>query len=302
MSTRPVLAAIAAAAVAVTVGQLTGCANDSPEPSAQDAAGTALRDAADDADRLSTASGYPFATSLANQLRVTNPEQEYEAMASPAQVPARTAIGVYTTASTVWLSKRVPGGLVVELRRVRRGPARGTYGPALITPSGLAAGDFVTPIDETWTIVNGPIARIARDPNVSANSPASLRVDGTGKPGRVPSVVYQVAESLGSRAAGTVLTVNLVARAHRLSRHLAVETKLEYRDGSYEFFLAAPQRREGGAGGIPKGSYDTWLPLESRAVASKPLVRATVYAVDTGVTPLRGSAWIDDLTLAVSKH
>jgi hypothetical protein len=296
----PTLAAVGTVAAALVAFGFGGC-DDKSSATATDEATGAVRQAADDADRLSTASGYPFATSLANQLHLRTPEQEYEALSSPAQVPSQESIGVYATASTLWLSKRVPGGLVVQLRRVKRGPARGTYGPTVVTPSGLADGDFVTPIKESWTTSVGPSARVTRDSAVSASTPASLRIDGTGRRGRVPTLVYQVVQNLASRAAGTVYTVNLVARARNLSRPLAVETKLDYRDGSYEFFVAAPQGKQGIVGGVPKGRVDVWLPLESRAVARKDVAQVTVYAADAGVAPLRGSAWIDDITLAVSR-
>jgi hypothetical protein len=202
----------------------------------------------------------------------------------------------------LWLNTRVRGGLVVQLRRVNRGPARGTYGPTAITPSGLADGDFTIPINETWTIQTGQIARIARDPKVAASTPASLRVDGTGRRGRVPTLVSQTIYPLASRAVGTVYTVDLVARSHDLSRRLLVETKLNYHDGSYEFVLAVPQSPEDAPGGIPAGSSRGWIPLESRAIAHEPVTGLMVYAIDTGVIPLRGSAWIDDITLAVSKQ
>lgn len=297
------LVAIQAIAAALMASGVGGCGNDPADPNSTEAANTALLGAANMADRLSTAGGYPFSTSLANQLHVSDPERVYEPLSSAAQVTSGAAsIGVYATASTLWLNKRAPRGLLIQLRRVKRGPARGTYGPTLIAPSGLADGDFVTPINETWTIHTGRLARVTRDANVSANTPASLRVDGTGRRGNVPTLVYQAVEPLASRSQGTVYTVDLVARTRNLSRPLAVETKLTYRDGSYEFFLAAPQRQQGAGVGIPKGSSSHWLPLESRAVARKRVTGLTVYAVDTGVTPLRGTAWIDDVTLTVAKR
>jgi hypothetical protein len=58
-----------------------------------------------------------------------------------------------------------------------------------------------------------------------------------------------------------------------------------------------------GAGSrIPKGSSDVWLALESEAVARRHLSKMTVYAVDTGVIPLRGTAWIDDVTPVLTKR
>jgi hypothetical protein len=209
---------------------------------------------------------------------------------------------VYTTASTLWLSTRASGGVVVQLRRVNRGPARGTYGPTAITPSALANGDFSTPTKETWIVQEGAGARIARDSKVSATTAASLRVDGTGRRGQLPTLVYQVVRPLASRAAGTVYTVDLVARSDKLSRPLWAGTKLDYRDGSYDFFVAAPQSARRVGHGVPQGSAGHWLALESRAVARKRVIRLTIYAVDTGVTGLRGTAWIDDVTLTVAKR
>jgi hypothetical protein len=112
--------------------------------------------------------------------------------------------------------------------------------------------------------------------------------------------VYQVVRDLSSRRKGTAYTIDLVVRSHGLSRSVSVETKLDYRDGSYEFFVARPQGPQSAAG-IPAGSSRGWVPLEGRAVAHKPVTRLTIYAVDTGLIPLRGSAWIDDVTLAVAR-
>ena len=57
---------------------------------------------------------------------------------------------------------------------------------------------------------------------------------------------------------------------------------------------AAPAHEQSAGAGIPKGASSQWIPLEIRAVARKRVRRLTVYAVDTGLIPLRGTAWIDD--------
>jgi hypothetical protein len=296
---RACLVVIGATAAALAASAVTGCGNH-VRASSTEAADTTLLRAAKIADRLSTAGGYPFSTSLATQLHLSDPARVYEPLSSPAQVAARGSIGVYATASTLWLNKRAAGGLVIQLRRVLRGADRGTYGPSAITPSGLADGDFVTPLNETWTIQAGRLAQVARDPHVSAQTPGSLRVDGTGRRGRVPTLVYQEVATLASRAPGTIYTVDLVARSRSLSRRLSVETKIDYRDGSHEFFVATPQGAQSAAG-VPPGSSRGWIPLESRAIAHKRVAALTIYAVDTGVLPLRGSAWIDDVTLAIAR-
>jgi hypothetical protein len=294
------LVAIGAIAAALVTSAIAGCGReDQAKPSG--AAVTTLLQVAKMADRLSTSSGYPFSTSLANQLHLSDPATVYEPLPSPARVPSAASVGVYATASTLWLSKRVPGGLVMQLRRVKRGPARGTYGPRAITPSGLANGDFATPLDETWSIQRGPIARVTRDPTVSRATPASLRIHGTGRRSSIPTLVFQTVEPLASRAVGTAYTVDFVARTNNLSRPLSVESKLDYRDGSYEFFVATPRSKLSAGGGIPKGTSRDWLALEIQAVAQKRVSRLTVYAADTGVIPLRGTAWIDDVTLVVTK-
>jgi hypothetical protein len=294
---------VAAAMICAAVAGLgiAGCGTDHSRSDSSESAGAELRHAADIADHLSTAAGYPFATSLANELHLSDPKTVYEPLTSPAQTASKGAIGVYTTGTTLWLSKRGPGNLVTQLRRVNGGPARGTYGPEAATPSGLVNGDFATPLSETWSIQPGRIARVTRDPHVFSRTPASLRVDGRGGRNRVPSLVFQTPERLVSHAAGTVYTVDLLARTMRLSRPLSVETKLDYRDGTYEFFFATPQGPSQPAGGVPAGTSRGWIPLESRAVAKKPVQRLTFYAVDTGSAPLKGSAWIDDVTLAVTK-
>jgi hypothetical protein len=291
---------IGAIAVALAMCGVAGCGGDR-RPHSVESAGADLRSAADIADHLSTGGRYPFSTSLANELHASDPSTVYEPLVFPAQIPSGSAIGVYATASTVWLSKRGPAGLVIELRRVSRGAAKGTYGPAAITPSAIVNGDFATPVSETWSIQAAGIAQVRRDSHVFAKTSASLRVDGTGRPGRRPTIVYQIPPGLASRAAGSVYTVDLLARSRRLSRPLSVETKIEYGDGSYDFFLARPQGGKGSQAGIPAGSSDGWIPLESRAVARKRVTRLIFYAVDTGLAPLRGSAWIDDVTLGIAK-
>jgi hypothetical protein len=259
-----------------------------------------LEHAATIAQRFATSAGFPFSGTLANELHLSDLSTPYESLASPGEIPPAGSIGVYATASTLWLTTRGTTGTIVELRRVILGQARGTYGPTTVTPSPVINGDFTTPISDTWTIQKGGIATARRDSSVSNSPPASLRIKGTGSASRVATTVYQTVSQLTSHAKGTTYTIDFLARSDALSRPLLVDAKLVYTDGSYQFFVAMP-RSQSGAAGIPAGSSQGWVPLETQAIARKQVASLVIYAADTGVTRLRGSAWIDDVTLSEAK-
>jgi hypothetical protein len=166
-----------------------------------------------------------------------------------------------------------------------------------VTPSPLIDGDFTTPIGDAWTIQRGGVAKAVRDTTVFKSAPASLKIVGAGVRGRIATTVYQTVTQLTSRRKGTIYTVDLLARTTNLSRPLVVDAKLIYTDGSFQFFIASP-RSPSSAVGISRGSSQGWIPLEARATARKSVASLVVYAADTGLGALRGSAWIDDVTLS----
>jgi hypothetical protein len=117
-------------------------------------------------------------------------------------------------------------------------------------------------------------------------------------------LVYQTIEPLASHTVGTVYTVDFVARSDNLSRPLSVETKLDYRDGSYEFFVAIAAEQDGRRRRHNRKARQV---IRSRSKSGQ-LHGKHVSRIDplrgrpTGVIPLRGTAWIDDVALVVTKR
>jgi len=237
--------------------------------------------------------GYPFALSLVSSLQTADPKVSYQALDSPVQRPAPHMVGVYSTQHSVWLRTLGHGQTVIELRGVTRGSGVTAYGPYVVSPASAADGNFTSPLSDVWIVHQGSIARVARDTHTYLSPPASLRVAGSGSRGAVPTTVTQPLGGNAIAARGTVYNVTLMVKASRLSRALDVEVKLTYVGGSYQFFEAAA--RKSSSFGIPAGSSRGWIPIELSAVAAKPVRSATLFAVDTGTAPLRGSAWIDNI-------
>jgi hypothetical protein len=250
--------------------------------------------------RLTTPDGYPFAVSLVSTLQTIDPSARYEILDAPTQAPATGSIGVYTSAHSLWLRMLGPRGEVVQVQRVVNGTRTATYGPAFVGPSIVADGNFTAPLGDVWSVQRGAIATATRDASVYFNSPASLRVDGTGSKGRSATTVSQpVGQGLAPGAHG-IYEVGLLARTRSLSRPLSVELKLVYDDGSYQFFSATSRSQATATTGIPQGTSNGWLPLQIRAVAREHVRSIVLFAADSGLLPLRGTAWIDDIVLSVA--
>lgn len=235
--------------------------------------------------------GYPFALSLVESLGLSDPGTRFQALSFPAQIPSLGTIGVYSSGDSVWLRARGQAATVFEARAVSKGPGAGDYGPYVVSQLSASDGDFSTPLTDAWTVQHGPIAAARLDSRVYLSSPSSLRVVGTGRPGTVATTVTQ--QIGGAMPTGTRYQVALMARTRALSRPVDVELKLSYSDGQYRFFEA--QARDAAHVGIPRGTSKGWIPLQLTATASHRVTSAVLFAVDTGVVPLRGTAWIDNI-------
>jgi hypothetical protein len=246
-------------------------------------------------DSFVTTRGFPPTVAAVANLRRVDPRTDYQDQASPYAAPLGRGVGVYTLGESVWLRKGASADADEELRQIMLAPARGNYGPAVVGTSTVPDGDFDSPLDQVWTVQAGPIALVSRDPGVYARPPASLRITGTGRAGQPATTVTQVIG--GARAAGTEYVLRLLAKTRGLSRDLAVELKLSYRNGSYRFFLATSLTAGAVVGGISSGTTRGWVPVTLTAVAAKAVTRATLFVADTGLEPLRGNAWIDQVEL-----
>ncbi len=230
---------------------------------------------------------------LIADLATTDPSTKYQVLVTPDAVPANGAIGIFVSADSLWLRiKR--GDRITELRRVGVGPDIGTYGPFAISPTTVPDGEFGSPLLGVWTVQTSRFASVHWDTSVHEGSPGSLRIDGTGRTGRVATAVTQGLASAAPAPADTVYRVALVAKAHDLSRPIVFELKLLYTDGTYEIFSATSSN---GTPNLPAGTSKGWLPLQIQAVAHMPVKGVVLFAADTGLIPLRGSAWVDDFTL-----
>lgn len=182
---------------------------------------------------------------------------------------------------------------MIEARSVSAGPGTGNYGPYVLSDLSAPDGDFTTLLTDIWTTQSGPIATATRDSRVYLSAPASLRIVGTGRRGSVATTVTQQVGDGAVMPKGTRFHLVLAARSRDLSRPLYVELKLDYVGGSFEFFEA--RGRNVSSVGIPAGSSNGWVPLQLTASAAKPVDGATLFATDTGVIPLRGTAWVDNI-------
>lgn len=88
--------------------------------------------------------------------------------------------------------------------------------------------------------------------------------------------------------------LSVQAMSKDLSRNVPVEVRLLYADESSDFFVAG---EAGLTNGIPKDTDGKWVELTALVVARKPIDQIDVYAYDTGVEKLTGTAWVDDLRL-----
>lgn len=240
---------------------------------------------------------FPSPSALASRLFVNDPAYAFTALGAPDQLPlAPGVIGVYTHQGSLTL-RAFERGTVVQL---------GSPAPVLpasaLGPGGtlLVNGDFDDGLRTGWQLANNAVASIVVSRKAMWQGHHALVVTGSGTMGVVGSstVVEQFVGSLPSAAAGTTFDLALTARQVQLSRELAVEVKLLYTDGSYQFFDA--HRLSGGVGralGILPGGGQSWRRYAVTARAREPVSSIEVFAVDTGSRALTGAVYLSGLSL-----
>jgi hypothetical protein len=113
--------------------------------------------------------------------------------------------------------------------------------------------------------------------------------------------ITQVIRRLPTRRAGTIYTMRMQSFSRGLSRALPAAMKFEYTDGTVQFTQAQPgtagDANAPAGASIPARTSRVWQVATATAVARKPLRSIQVFPVDTGAGKLRGTAWIDGVSL-----
>jgi hypothetical protein len=230
-------------------------------------------------------------------MRLADPRTPYEVLASPSGIPFSGSIGIYATGGSIWVRQTVRGGRET-VRQIASGPAAGIYGPTRERSNIVIDGDFEAPLAPAWTVQASPVARVQRASGGPIGDRNALRVVGTGhRSDGLSTTVTQTVASAAPAPRGTEYLIGLLARASGLSRPVSVELRLDYRDGSYQFFLGTSWQRGVVVDGTPDGTTRGWTPITIRAVAAKAVRSATLFTVDTGSQPLRGTLWLDEVGL-----
>jgi hypothetical protein len=150
-----------------------------------------------------------------------------------------------------------------------------------------------------WTLRLPPGIAAAIDPHVSFSGRRSLRITARTSRVSLPLVLEQDAVALPTYAAGSRYSLTFRARTVGLNRRLQTELKLAYAGGGYSFHRG----RATGEGpntsgiGIPSGNSAGWMKMVVRATARFPLQSISVFVIDSGLAPLSGMVWIDDIDL-----
>ncbi len=108
------------------------------------------------------------------------------------------------------------------------------------------------------------------------------------------AVATQAIATVPNTDEGTQYFLSVQAMSKDLSREVPVEVRVLYPDNSSDFYVAGPA---GLTTGIPKDTEGKWVELTALVVARKPIEQIDVYAFDSGVEKLTGSAWVDDIHL-----
>jgi hypothetical protein len=112
-------------------------------------------------------------------------------------------------------------------------------------------------------------------------------------------VLEQDAVALPVYASGSRYLLTFRARTVRLNRPLQTELKLNFAGGGYSFYRgrATGQSPNASGTGIPSGTSAGWIKMVVRATARFPLQSISVFVIDSGLAPLSGTVWIDDVEL-----
>lgn len=301
-SRKRLLAAGAAAAIGL-LGLATTVATSNPPPASGGAELEArLSRAAARAATVTRSTRSLTSLALASRLHVADPGMRYEGLADYRSVPDSTAaIGVFVGGrDDLWLWGKAVDGTLRGAHVVLRGPRSGTYlldGPSR---SLLVNGDLEQPFVAPWQVSPSRVAEVASDPALSWASDSSLRIRGRGRRGRQSTFIAQIVKKLPDRSVGATYTMRMQAYTRNLSRPLPAAMKFNYRDGSADFFpvVAGTAGVPGGEDApIPQDTDKLWQVGTAIARARKPLGSIQVFIVDTGLRRLRGSVWIDGVSL-----
>jgi hypothetical protein len=150
-----------------------------------------------------------------------------------------------------------------------------------------------------WTLRLPHEIAAAIDPEVSFSGRRSLRITARAPRLASPLVLEQDAVALPIYATGSRFVLTFRSRTVRLSRPLQTELKLNYAGGGYRFYRgrATGQAPNTWGTGIPPGTSTGWTTTVVSATARFPLESITVFVVDSGLAPLSGTVWIDDIEL-----
>jgi hypothetical protein len=156
---------------------------------------------------------------------------------------------------------------------------------------------------ESWAVLHAPGITVAVDPQVRFSGRRSLKI--TAGTNRVAStlVVRQDAVALPSFASGSRYTLTFQARTAGLDRALQTELKLNYAGGGYGFYRgkAMTQASASSPTGIPPGTSNEWIKMMVTATARFPLESIGVFVIDSGLGPLTGTVWVDEIALRQSR-
>ncbi len=269
---------------------------------ADDAVPTEARLAAAKArlEREGALDGPASSSALTTRLRVSDPSGRYEAMTTPTSAPAPGVVGVFWGERALRLVARARTGEIRELVGVGRADALTVLGPRPVRALGVKNGGFEEGLT-AWSIVSGRGAKVSWSSQEYSGRHA-LRLRFAGSSPRNAGTVTQVVDDLQERAAGTRYTLRQMVRRTRLSRQVVAGFQFLYSDDTSEYVPAATRASSDGVpNGIPAGSSERWQPVVASAIASKPVSRVRIFAVDSAREPLRGVIHLDDISLGFSR-
>ena len=288
------LVAALGAAAAAGLGATTTPADDAVPTDARLAA------AKERLEQEGALDGPASSSALTTRLRVSDPSGRYEAMTTPTSAPAPGVVGVFWGNGALRLVARARNGEIRELVGVGRADALTVLGPRPVRALGVRNGGFEEGVT-AWSIVPGHGAKASwSSQEYSGRHALRLRFAGSGP--RNAGTVTQVVDDLQERAVGTRYTLRQMVRRTRLSRQVVSGFQFLYSDDTSEYIPAGT--RASGArvpNGILAGSSERWQPVVASAIASKPVSRVRIFAVDSGREPLRGVIHLDDISLGFSR-
>ena len=291
---------IAAAAVVAAVALLEG-SGGSPPASASDRLVTA-------SNRIVRAYGdsaLPDGTALASQLRVSDPDTEYEALATRTDAPTRPdVVGVFASRREFRVRTVSDGGRTLQIIGVDLGPRYRLVGPVELRRGGLVDnGGFEDGVNAGWDIAPSDGVRASETTRAHSGAYAlQMRYQRSAQP--TSSGVTQIVKRLPERAAGVRYTLRQMVWTENLSRQVVFGFQFLYDDGTSQYVGGStrgtePIDPEAPPSGIPAGSTRAWKSATASGVAAKQVSAIRVFAIDPGLAPLRGMVRADDVALGV---